>query len=299
MKKQLNGLIRLLRFKEYFFFVIVTTLLGATASYGVFGWRLLGALVGNWLAVAFAFMVNDVEDADDDALNPEKVQRNPVSARDVSPRAAWNASWIVGALAVIVFFSLGWLPFLTGMICLLLGFLYSWKRVRFKNLPILDMISHCMMLSGLQFLTGFFTFDYSLAPFDRWFFPFLFVTCISLYGELFNEIRDLDGDLEAGLKHTAAVLGPKPTYYIMWAVMIVGIGSAVYTIVWIKLLAAWVCWLTLALALIFMAEPILKGWREKNYVKLQESLQKPLEIAAAFALLAQFLVPWATRMLRM
>jgi 4-hydroxybenzoate polyprenyltransferase len=299
LKRKLNGLIRLLRFKEYFFFVIVTTLLGATASNGVFGWRLLGALVGNWLAVAFSFMVNDVEDADDDALNPAKVQRNPVSAKDITRRAAWSASWIVGVLSAILYFSLGWLPFLFGMICLLLGFFYSWRRVRFKNLAIIDMVSHCMMLSGLQFLTGYFTFDHAHTPFDRWFFPFLFVTCVSLYGELFNEIRDLDGDLLAGLKHTAAVLGPKPTYVIMWTVMLVGIGSAVYTVIWIKLIAAWVCWLTLALAVVFMAVPLIKGWREKNYVKLQESLQKPLEIAAALALLVQFVAPWALSMLRM
>jgi 4-hydroxybenzoate polyprenyltransferase len=293
----LNGLIQLLRFKEYFFFVIVTTLLGATAAYGYFGWRLLGSLVGNWLAVAFAFMVNDVEDADDDALNPAKVQRNPVSARDITPRAAWSASWIVGVLAVLVFLGLGWRAFLAGMICLLLGFLYSWHRVRFKNLPVLDMLSHCMMLSGLQFLVGFFAFDSMRASFERWFFPFLFVTCVSLYGELFNEIRDLDGDLRAGLRHTAAVLGTKPTFYLMWAVMIVGIGSAVYTVLVIRLLAAWVCWLILGLAVLFMAAPIIRGWREKNYVKLQETLQKPLEIAAALALLAQFLAPWAMQML--
>jgi 4-hydroxybenzoate polyprenyltransferase len=297
LKRKLDGLVRLSRFKEYLFFVTVTTLLGATASYGYFGLRLLAVLFANICAVAFSFMINDVEDAPDDALNPEKIKRNPVSSKDLSRRTAWRASWLVAVAAAFLYMLVGWIPFIMGMICLFLGFFYSWRGVRFKNLPIIDMLSHCMMLAGLQYLAAYFAFN--LASFDRWFFPFMFVTCVSLYGELFNEIRDLDGDLKAGLRHTAAVLGPKPTYWIMIGVMVLGIASAVYMLFIGKLIAPWVCYLTIGLAVVLLIIPLIQFRRHRNPLKLQEALQKPLEIAAAFSLLVQFVIPWARAMLRL
>jgi 4-hydroxybenzoate polyprenyltransferase len=291
LKQQINGLIRLLRYKEYLFFVTVTTLLGATASYGFFGLKLVAVLLANILAVAFSFMINDVEDAPDDALNPDKVNRNPVSAKDITRKQAMRASWVVAALAIVMYSLCGLLPFIMGMICLALGFLYSWRGVRFKNMPIVDMLSHCMMLAGLQYLSAYFAF--SPASFDRWFFPFLFVTCISLYGELFNEIRDLDGDLEAGLRHTAAVLGARPTYGLMMTVLITGVFSAIYTFFIGRLIAPWVLIVMGGLAVSFLVVPIVQARKHRNFVKLQESFQKPFEIAAAFALLTQFVLPWA------
>jgi 4-hydroxybenzoate polyprenyltransferase len=295
LKQRIDGFIRLLRYKEYLFFVTVTTLLGATASYGYFGLKLAAVWLANILAVAFSFMINDVEDAPDDALNPAKVNRNPVSSRDLTRKQAMRASWVVAILAVLMYSLCGWLPFLMGMICLVLGFLYSWRRVRFKNMPIVDMLSHCMMLAGLQYLSAYFAF--TPTTFDRWFFPFLFVICISLYGELFNEIRDLEGDLEAGLKHTAAILGPRPTYWVMMTSLVVGIVSAVYTFFIGKLIAPWVVIVMACLALLFLIVPILQARKHRDMVRLQESFQKPLEIAAAFALWTQFFLPWASRII--
>ena len=88
MSDKLRGVIKLTRFKEYIWFVIVTTLIGAATAGGEFGWALIGALIANELSVGFAFMINDVEDADDDALNPAKINRNPVSAGILTKREA-------------------------------------------------------------------------------------------------------------------------------------------------------------------------------------------------------------------
>jgi 4-hydroxybenzoate polyprenyltransferase and related prenyltransferases len=197
IRRTINGSIRLTRFKEYLAFVTVTTLLGATAaSNGSFGWKLIGVLLANWLAVAFAFMINDVEDAEDDALTPHKCRRNPVAARDLSPFTARLMSFGVAAGSALVYSTLGKTTFLLGMITLLISFLYSWKPVRLKNIAFVDFFTHGFMLSGLQFLTGYFAFD--PAPFVHWIFPFLFIFCISCYGEMFNEMRDLDGDFKSG-----------------------------------------------------------------------------------------------------
>jgi hypothetical protein len=48
-----KGIIRLSRYKEYFFFVVITTFMGALSADGFFGWKLVGVLVANLLAVAF------------------------------------------------------------------------------------------------------------------------------------------------------------------------------------------------------------------------------------------------------
>ena len=294
IRRTINGSIRLTRFKEYLAFVIVTTLLGATAaSNGSFGWKLIGVLVANWLAVAFAFMINDVEDAEDDALTPHKCQRNPVAARDLSPFTARLLSFSVAAGSSLFYSTLGKTTFFLGMITLLISFLYSWKPVRLKNIAFVDFFVHGFMLSGLQFLTAYFAFD--SAPFMHWIFPFLFIFCISCYGEMFNEMRDLEGDLEAGLKHTAAVLGPKVTTRIMGSMMVLAVISGIMAAFVIRLVDSWVLWLVLALSLIFIIPAVMRIRRCKNGIALQESFQKPLEYAAAIALGSQFTWLWASQ----
>lgn len=295
MKQKIDGLIRLVRFKEYLFFVTITTLMGATAGYASFGWRLVGILVANWLAVAFAFMINDVEDAPEDALNPAKVLRNPVSAEHISRRLALNATWVTGGLAAVAYALVGFWPFIIGLLTLVIGFLYSWRRLRLKNLPFIDMLSHCMMLAGFQYLAAYLA--YQPAPFIRWFFPMMMVVCISLYGELFNEMRDYEHDLKAGLKHTAALLGFKATYWLMMSSLVIGVISAAITFFVVKLVAGWVLILMAIFAILLLIAPLLKAWQQKGFLQLQESLQKPFEIAASFALLTQFIVPWALQRL--
>jgi 4-hydroxybenzoate polyprenyltransferase len=295
LKTQINGIIRLTRFKEFLCFVVITTFLGASAGEGKFSWPLIGILVGNWLAVGFAFMINDVEDAPDDALTPQKAIRNPVSARLLSPKDARIASFGVAILAIGVFATLGWVPFLLGTLSVVLGFLYSWRLVRFKTLPFLDMASHCLMLAGLQFLAAYFTFSPGFN--GKWFFPFVCVMCISLYGELFNELRDLEGDIKAGLTHTAVLLGPRITHIIMLTLGMIGIIAGIISIVVVGLIPIWVLILLAVVAIILVTPQVLKIKRGESSIQLQEPLQKPIEIAAAFALIVQFLVPWASALI--
>ncbi len=295
MKTRIKAIIRLARYKEYLSFVIITTFLGASAANGSFGWRLLLVLAANLLAVAFAFMINDVEDAEDDALNPEKVNRNPVSARNLSPRAAYAASYFVAALALIAYFPLGVYPFLTGASCIVISFLYSWRMIRLKTIPVLDMLSHCLMLAGLQYLCGYYTFQ--PAPLMRWLFPFLCLTAFSIYGVLFNQLRDLRYDLEAGLTHTACLLGPRYTYRLMMAAALLGLISASVSIFVVHLFPSWVLVLCILLACFLALSPLLRVWQRQSAIELQQSFQKPIEIAVAFALMVQFLGPWIWNLL--
>lgn len=289
----MNALIRLTRYKEYTFFVMITSLLGAATAEGFFGWKLVGVLAANFLAVAFAFMINDIEDAPDDALDPAKAKRNPLSAAELSYTSARLAAFSVACVAGLVYLFLGVWPFVTGLSCLMIAYLYSWRRVRLKSRPIADLVAHGLMLAGLQFLTAYFSFE--PAPFSRWGYPFVFIVAISLYGEMFNELRDLDSDRKAGIMHTANLLGQRAAYWLMMGFLSIGIGSGLVTIFVVRLIPNWVLYLLLVFTAILVLRPIVRIRSNSSHLALQESFQKPIEIAAAFALALQFIYPWAAR----
>lgn len=296
MKQSFRGIIKLSRFKEFTSFVIVTTLLGALSGKGVFGWQLAIVLAANWLVVAFAFMINDIEDAADDAINPSKAERNPISAGLLSLRAAWLVTIVVGLASIILYAKLGFYPFITGLAALTTSFLYSWRSVRLKTVPVLDMLSHSLMLAGLQFLAAYFCFN--LSELSRWFYPFLFIVAISMYGVLFNQLRDLEWDRQAGLTHTAATLGPRLSFRLMMSFGLIGLGAAAISIFVIRLIPTWV----LAGAGLGTLVLLLPAWNKSltygTSIEFQQSFQKPLEIATATALSAQFVMPVLSQLIR-
>lgn len=295
MNKNVKGLLKLTRFNEYIYFVVITTLLGIAAAKGQFDWRFLVVLVANWLAVGFAFMINDIEDAPDDALSPSKINRNPVSAGLITPKTARLWTFLVGVISAGLFALLGTLPFILGMVSLILGYLYSAKAIRLKTMAFFDVLSHCLMLAGLQFLTGYFTYQSQLTP--QWFWPFLFVTGVSVYGELFNEVRDFEGDKAANLRHTAIVLGSKVTHALMLGILLIGAFSGFVSFILIDLIPLWVFLVMAALALIFILPSIIKIRRSDSSMAIQTSLHKPLESAAAIALVLQYFLPWLDQVL--
>ena len=290
MKRTLNGLLKLTRFDEYVFFVVVTTLLGVASAGGRVDWRFLVVLLANWTAVGYAFMINDIEDAPDDALSSKKINRNPVSAGLITPKTARLWTFIVGAISAVLFALLGTWPFLFGLLSLILGFLYSYRGVRLKTIAFLDVLSHCLMLAGLQYLTGYFTYTTVLVR--NWLWPFLFVVCISIYGELYNEIRDFEGDQAAQLRHTAIVLGSRTSHILMLSILMLGVLSGIVSFLFINLIPFWVFIVMTILAILFLFPQVIKLRRGNSSIEIQNAFQKPLQQAAALALLLQFLVPW-------
>ena len=291
IKKRIDGTIQLSRYREFLWFVLITTLLGVASSGGVFGVRMVTVLVANWLAVAFMFMINDVEDAPDDALCPHKAARNPIASGMLSQRGGWWASTLVALLSGFLFLLLGFGPALWGWIGLLLGYLYSWKKIRLKNFPVVDVLSHGMMLAGCQFLAAFFTF--SPGAYWWWPFPFCMTVSISMYGELFNELRDFHKDREAGLTHTALILGYRATMVVMYVILSIGIISAAITLVGIWIVPTWVLIITFVLLLCLMIPPIVRMTRRSpDTIGVHGPLHKPFEVSFAVALSTYFAGPW-------
>lgn len=297
LPKTLKGLAKLTRFDEYVYFVIITTLLGVAAARGHFDWRMLVLIPANWLAVGFAFMINDVEDAPDDALSQKKADRNPISAGLITPKTARVASFLTGLLAAALFAVLGLWPFIFGLITLVLGYLYSYRGVRLKTMALLDILSHCLMLAGLQFLCAYFTYATRLER--NWFWPFIFVMAISIYGELYNEIRDIEGDRQANLQHTAIILGERAAHILMTIVLVIGIFAGAVSLILIELIPLWVFFLMAVLAALFVLPKALRIRRNDSSMAIQGSLQKPLERAAALALFLQYFLPWISALLNL
>lgn len=216
---------RLTRLDEFVGFVLVTTFFGFNVAGAYqFSVPLVATLLGNLLAVAFAFMINDVEDADDDARDAKKVLRNPISAGDVSSRTAYIACFLV-ALGAAAFYAIaGWRPFVFGALCLFLGLLYSWRAVRLKAIPGADLVSHVLLLAALQFLCAYFTFQ---ASGWRWVLPCAFVVAISLYGQLFNQVRDRECDSQAGYVNTVGLAGERFAHILVYGVLVAALALLV------------------------------------------------------------------------
>ncbi len=206
------AVIRLSRWREHVPFTIPLTILGgllaADAQAQAVDWRLVSVLAANVLAMSFAFMLNNIEDAPDDALEPEKKATNVISSGLLSRREGVAVTLVTFVLAFILYALSGSLALLLGGITLALCYLYSAHPFRLKARPLTDVISHALMLSGLLIAAGYFV--YGSEPREVW----LVVAAASLfsaYGQFYNQVVDYEVDKQAGLKNTAVLLGRGPT----------------------------------------------------------------------------------------
>lgn len=170
----------------------------------------------------YAFIVNDVEDAEDDAMDPKKKLRNPVSSGYITPRQGLmilQTTSIPAAIAAFIFAGLDGL-FVT-VLALILGHLYSWKKVRLKSYPILDVLSHSFALAGFQPLL-YNTFEGGKIDLVV-LFIFLGVSVISIGGAIYNQYRDYEVDVKSNLKNTTIFFGKKLTPLIILGLYSFGI----------------------------------------------------------------------------
>jgi 4-hydroxybenzoate polyprenyltransferase len=213
---KMRGVIRLTRWREYVPFVIPLTVFGAILSAQPqnhnLDWRLALTIIANSLAVGYAFMINDIEDATDDAREEARAARNPVASGELTPHQGWAASLSVAIVTLVLYGLVGVWPFIIGSLTLALSHFYSWKPVRLKAWPVTDILSHSLMLSGLLFLSGYFA--YGTNPGLVWMVAAA-ATLLSVYGQLYNQLRDYDMDVAAGLFNTAIVVGKRNARLLM------------------------------------------------------------------------------------
>jgi 4-hydroxybenzoate polyprenyltransferase len=228
---KISGVVRLTRWREHVPFTIPLTLAGgllaADASQVVVDWKLLAVVIANILAMAFAFMINDVEDAPDDALNPKKKMHNVISAGIITRREGWIVTWATFAVSLVLYGIGGMWTLMLGGLTLALCYLYSAHPFRLKARPITDVLSHVLMLSGLLIITGYFTYDAN--PEGAWL-VIIAAILVSAYGQFYNQIDDYDVDKKAGLKNTVVLIGKTPTLILSYASLlgaVISMGAAI------------------------------------------------------------------------
>jgi 4-hydroxybenzoate polyprenyltransferase len=211
-RRTLVALLHLTRYQQNWLFALVLTVLGVVTAGAPCNAAAVLALIANWCAIAFAFMVNNIADAADDRGTAEKCRANPVSMHTLSPGAAGCAAGIVAAISLALFALLSARATLAGLGCILLGVVYSWRRVRLKSIPCLDVFSHALMLGVLPYWAAV----WACAPQARpagWLALLIGIT--SAYGQIYNQVRDLDDDRRAGLRTSAMLLGVRPAWCLL------------------------------------------------------------------------------------
>ena len=237
-----SALLRLTRWREHVPYVVPLTLIGGLIACRATntgpGLELAAVLGANLLANCMAFMINDIEDADDDARDPKRALRNVVASGGLSRGAAWIATIVCGlaSLALYAVASGSGLAVLAcGTATLLLAVAYSWRPIRLKAQPGVDVVSHALMLGGLLLLAA----HLAQAPGEgTWVLPVTAVSLISAYGQFHNQIRDFDADKAAGLRNTAISIGLRATWVLLYACL-AGAGLSIAAIVLTSIIPGW------------------------------------------------------------
>lgn len=220
-QNKIQAILKLTRWREHVPFTIPLTVVGGMlAIYHnnlVLDARLGLVTVANILAMCFAFMVNDVVDAPDDALTPRKKARNPVSNGTLSINEANLVTYGTLIIAFGLYMLAGGWAIVIGGLTLGLCYFYSVPPLRLKARPVTDVVSHALMLSGLLIMVGYFTYDAD--PGIAWA-VIAAAIAFSAGGQFYNQIDDYEGDKAAGLKNTVVLIGKGATMILMYACLL-------------------------------------------------------------------------------
>lgn len=206
--EKLSTLVKLTRYKEYYGADLLVTSFGIYFVQPVEYYQILFIIIANFLSTAFAFMINDIEDADDDYKDSKRKKRNPISNGNLSRNEAYIGTLAVAVTSLFIYSSLNPLVFLFGATKIVLSLLYSWRKVRLKSMPVIDIVSQSLF-GLLSYLSALALYPSRVSFFDI----VLIGGAIGLsaaLGDIRAEIRDFKADQKSGLNNTARYLNLFP-----------------------------------------------------------------------------------------
>jgi len=231
---KLKGIIALTRWNEAYDMTIAITILGAIVSQSNFDYKIFIILIANFFSALFIYMINDIEDAAEDAQNPQKLKRNPIANKTLSKKEGYFYTGIVLVITIVLLVYLSVLSnnksvILVGLITLSLGFLYSYRKIRLKAIPIVDILSHVYFFAGGLFLASFYSYRQDLSQFGI--IMFLLLCGISAYGQFDNETRDYETDIKTKVNTTATLIGYKLSVIIKWSILAIAILIFIWLVI--------------------------------------------------------------------
>ena len=288
MKKTLLAYYHLLRPREYLFFTLTYTLLGAAATQSPFGWRWVLVFLANFFAVAFAFVFNQITDAPLDALSEsDSAVRNPIATGELSFTVSQISAVSLLVISIFLYAFLGWKTLLPGLLTLAIGALYSWGGLRLKGIALLDLSAHCWLLATPVFLAGFFAQkSYSGSTLS---FLLPFVLFISLFGQLTHESRNIPKLGLAQPRHSVLIHQRSRVHLLMMIFLCIGSICGVIALFIQQVIPIWVTFLWFLLSCILILPSLIRTARDPDAFYPRPALHIELEKAAAYALLANIL----------
>jgi len=164
-------------------------------------------LLGSLALTAHIFVFNDWAGYSSDIRDPRRAAL-VFTEQGITRHQVANIAIALLVFANVVFVALGPLTLLLGAAIAILSFLYSCSSNFGKRTPVVGSINH--LLGGtLHFLLGYTLFhalDISGLAIG------LFFGLVFAGGHLNQEVRDYEGDLQNGIRTSAAVFGPRRTF---------------------------------------------------------------------------------------
>ena len=196
----------------------------------LFSYKTVVVFLANLCLTAFGYMFNDLEDAEDDYHDVEKRKRNPIASGEITRKQSYLFNLFLVSAGLLLLLSINPLVFLLGVLHAFVGFIYSWKNLRLKSKPILDLASHVLFLGAFQFLTTYAAFR----PIDLLVVPFLMIIIpISLMNEIIHEMKDFDIDKKTRVNNTVQRFEGfdiTKLLIIMVATIVIGCSIIVFTL---------------------------------------------------------------------
>jgi len=205
MSKKLVGYWKLLRISEWYGKVALVTAMSLSFGHTKYSLTIfILVYLINILNNAFAFGINDLEDAEDDAKDPTKINRNPISAKLINKAEGYLIVYATAVACIALSYSFNLTTAIFSSITITVGFLYSYKPVRLKSMPVFDILSHGFFLGFAQFLIPAIALDIPITA------SFLLVAigiyATSAFGDIHNEIRDYEVDRKTNIRNTASFI---------------------------------------------------------------------------------------------
>ena len=222
---------RFTRLSEYVHvLLLVFPLVYLISPSDLFSYTTVIVFAANLCLTAFGYIYNDLEDADDDYHDLDKRERNPISSGEITRRQSFFINAVLVFAGLYLFNLINPLVFLLGVAFAFVGIVYSWKTLRLKSKPILDLVSHVLFLGVLQFLTTYAAFR----PVDMLVVPFLMIIVpISMMNEILHELKDYEVDKATQIRNTVQSFEKpqiKRLLYALLIVMIAGFAIIIFTL---------------------------------------------------------------------
>lgn len=177
------------------------------------------------LSVAAVFVINQIADIDVDRKNGGMPL---IAGGIVSVKQAWGVAGICATVSILVpiFFGARLLA-AAAFITLVVGYLYSFKPLRFSGRPIADFICNAAGYGIIAFGVGWIVAGKCISSsfFVLSFLPYLLMMS---GGSISSTLPDMAGDKEVGKTTTAVVLGILPAHTLALSFLLAAAFIAFY-----------------------------------------------------------------------